>query len=105
WHSLDLGEVHASEAEGLFGQTLQRLDNDILDIEALRGDLENELATAADCNLQRASLELGAALTGSNVPGAPESPTPQAESDDPSTEASVATADATGAAQGQDKET
>lgn len=64
WASLGLGDDNASEAAELFTQTLQRLDNEILEIEALRQDLETELSVSADCDIQRASLELGAALAG-----------------------------------------
>lgn len=62
WASMELGE--ADEAHSLFEQTLQRHDGDVLDLDALRRDLEEELSVSADCDMQRASLEFGGALYG-----------------------------------------
>ena len=74
WASLELGD--ADEAHSLFEQTLQRHDGDMLDLDALRRDLEEELSISADCDMQRASLEFGGALYGrsdSKVEAAPTS--------------------------------
>lgn len=62
WSVMGIGE--SEEADSLFEQTLSRHDGDFLDIKALRLDLEEELTISADCDMQRASMELGAALYG-----------------------------------------
>ncbi len=81
WASMDLGA--ADEAVGLFEQTLQRHDGDGLDFDALRRDLEEELSVSADCDMQRASLELGAALYGRSDSEADRSPIPGHPAPDP----------------------
>ncbi|WP_162622733.1 ParB family protein [Salinisphaera orenii] len=76
WAAMDLGA--ADDANHLFAQTLQRHDGDILDVDALRRDLEEELSVSADCDMQRASLELGAALGGPSDSDADTDPGTQA---------------------------
>lgn len=62
WAAMDLGGE--AEAQSLFEQALPRHDGDLLDLDALRRDLEEELSMVADCDLAQASLELGGALYG-----------------------------------------
>lgn len=100
WALLGLGGEDSSDAAELFAQTLQRLDNEILDSEALRSDLENELATSADCSIQRASLELGAALTGRDAKS--DSPAPETGAPQRSADTSAVPIDEAGTAQGAD---
>lgn len=62
WESMALGD--AGEAQHLFEERIGRYDDDVLDLKALRRDLEEELSVSADCDMQRASLEIGGALGG-----------------------------------------
>ena len=62
WAAMALGDT--ADATPLFEQTLERYDSGILNFEALRRDLEGELSISADCDVQDASMALGAALKG-----------------------------------------
>ncbi|GAB4360948.1 MAG: ParB family protein [Gammaproteobacteria bacterium] len=65
WAVLGLGE--AESAQSLFIDVLSRHDGETLDLDPVRRDLETELSVSADCDVQRASLVLGAALSGRTV--------------------------------------
>jgi hypothetical protein len=62
WQSLELGPDGMSQ--DVFIEVLSRHDAEQLDLDAIRRDLETELSVTADVDLQRASLQFGAALDG-----------------------------------------
>lgn len=82
WKALDLGGT--DEAQSLFEQAMSLHDGDVLDLDALRRDLEEELSMVADCDLARASLELGGALYGRSDSEADAPPAPPVSATDTS---------------------
>jgi len=69
WQSLDLGG--GDMAQGVFLEVLSRHDAELLDLDAIRRDLETELSVSADIDVQRASLLFGAAIDGHDLTKAP----------------------------------
>jgi ParB family protein of integrating conjugative element (PFGI_1 class) len=72
WISLELGAENM--AQDVFIEVLSRHDAEQLDLDSIRRDLETELSVTADLDLQRASLQFGAALDGRHPNESPSVP-------------------------------